>query len=95
MQPAIEVASTQSMKSRLPSTVLQVIRKKQRRIQKNLLHFGLGNTMPLILPGVAFIPVKPDVGHGRPLYMPAIYHELGIEASEIATAVLALVAIRV
>jgi len=28
----------------------------------------------LVLSGVAFVPVKPGVEHGQPLYMSAIYH---------------------
>jgi hypothetical protein len=67
------------MESRLASTVFHVLGKEQRRIEKNLLHFRLGNAVLLILPGISLVPFKSGVGssvrHERPLYMSAIYHK--------------------
>jgi hypothetical protein len=73
VQSSILVGSAQRMKSRLPQAVLHVIGQKQRRIEKNLLHFSLGDP---VLPFVSFVPVEPGMRHGRPLYMFAIYIEI-------------------
>ena len=74
LQAAVLVGPAQRVKPVLAMTVLCIVREQQGLIEKDLLHFCLGDAMLLVLAGIAFVPIKAGVGHGRPLYMPAIYH---------------------
>ena len=41
---------------------------EEPRIEENLFSFALGNPVPLVLPGIALVPVEPDntseIDHG-------------------------------
>jgi hypothetical protein len=73
MQAPILIAPAQRMKSPFALTVLQIVGQQQGLVEEDLLGLGFGDAVLFVLPGVAIVPVKPDVEHRQPLYMFAIY----------------------
>jgi hypothetical protein len=81
VETAVEVGAAKCVESRLALAVLLVLGHNQRGIEKDLLHFCFGDSMLFVLAGVAFVPLKAGIRHLRPLYISAIYHQVGNFAS--------------
>jgi hypothetical protein len=63
VQLTIGVGSAKRMKPELDPAVLDIVGDNERSVKKQLLDLEIGDAVLLVLPGIAFVPIKADVRH--------------------------------